>query len=238
MTLIAPRHRLWLAAAAVVLLALLSNAANAETVEVAPGVRVTKKTFPVPANEQPFFGFIAKSQALRESDAKFIAAAITAVGSPDKAADEILRRGWVALASRNMVEAGRRFNQAYLVDPGRSGVYHSFAVLAAERFNDTGYAEELFNLAKIRPHPLRHLNADYGRLLLILKRQSEAQPLLEQAVIDEPGAGTSWSNLGFARLANGDRAGACVAAAEAARHTPPANVQSDLQILRTQAKCN
>ena len=35
--------------------------AAAETVEVAPGVQVTKRSFTAPVNEQPFFGFTAKS---------------------------------------------------------------------------------------------------------------------------------------------------------------------------------
>ena len=35
--------------------------AAAETVEVAPGVQVTKRSYTAPVNEQPFFGFAAKS---------------------------------------------------------------------------------------------------------------------------------------------------------------------------------
>ncbi len=225
------------AAAFLALLIGTAQAAAADIVEVAPGISVSKKKYDAPANEQPFFGFVDKTQAMRDADAKFVTAVMAAAGGPDKAAAETLRRGWVALASGNLAEAGRRFNQAYLVDPGRSGVYHSFAVLAAERFHDPGYAEELFKVAKTRPHPLQHLNADYGRFLLILKRPRDAQPLLEQAVLEEPNAGTSWSNLGFARFGNGDRTGACKAADEAARHSPPPNIQSDLQILRTQAQC-
>ena len=36
-------------------------AAAAEMVEVAPGVQVTKRSYTAPVNEQPFFGFAAKS---------------------------------------------------------------------------------------------------------------------------------------------------------------------------------
>ena len=35
--------------------------AVAETVEVAPGVQLTKRTYKAPINEQPFFGFAAKN---------------------------------------------------------------------------------------------------------------------------------------------------------------------------------
>ena len=41
----------------------LAGAASAETVEVAPGVQVTKKTYSGPNNEQPFFGFVVKDSA-------------------------------------------------------------------------------------------------------------------------------------------------------------------------------
>ena len=36
--------------------------AAAETVEVAPGVQVTKRTYAASINEQPFFGFAVKNE--------------------------------------------------------------------------------------------------------------------------------------------------------------------------------
>ena len=35
--------------------------AAAESVEVAPGVQVTKRSYKAPTNEQPFFGFAEKN---------------------------------------------------------------------------------------------------------------------------------------------------------------------------------
>ena len=35
--------------------------ASAETVEVVPGVQVTKRSYTAPVNEQPFFGFTTKT---------------------------------------------------------------------------------------------------------------------------------------------------------------------------------
>ena len=43
--------------------------AAAETVEVAPGVQVTKRTYKAPINEQPFFGFAAKDSEQKAADA-------------------------------------------------------------------------------------------------------------------------------------------------------------------------
>ena len=48
--------------------------AAAETVEVAPGVQVTKRTYAAPVNEQPFFGFAAKTAEQKAEDEKFVSA--------------------------------------------------------------------------------------------------------------------------------------------------------------------
>ena len=50
--------------------------AMAETREVAPGVRVTWKTFPAPVNEAPFYGFVDKSLTLRRADDVFVSIAV------------------------------------------------------------------------------------------------------------------------------------------------------------------
>lgn len=233
---ISPKHLSW--AAAIILFTLHADAASAETVEVAPGVHVTKKTFSAPVNEQPFYGFVEKTPQMRETDEKFKVAVLTITGTPQKAAEETARRAWNSFFAGNIPEAARRFNQASLFDSAQSAIFHGFALIVATRFHDPVYAEELFKIARTQPNPSKNLNADYGRFLLIAKRPRDAQPVLEQAVKDNPVFATAWSNLGFARHFNGNDVGACEAATEAAKHTPPSNVQADLKILQAQAKCN
>ena len=75
-----------------------AHSASAETVEVAPGIQVTKQTYSAPANEQPFFGFAVKTDAQREEDDKFVKALLHATGTKEKALDEVVKRGWRALA--------------------------------------------------------------------------------------------------------------------------------------------
>ena len=70
----------------------LAGAASAETVEVTPGVQVTKKTYSGPSNEQPFFGFVVKDTAQQAADEKFVKAMIDAVGTREKAFDETIKR--------------------------------------------------------------------------------------------------------------------------------------------------
>lgn len=216
---------------------LLPGFAIAQTVEVAPSVKVTKKTYSAPANEQPFFGFVDKTPEQRATDDRFVAAATEALGTKQKAFEETIKRGWIAINSGNVAEAAKRFNQAFLLSSDESGVYHGFAVVAQIRFNDVAFAEELLGIARKQPNPAKTLNADYGRLLLIAKRPRDAQPVLEQAVRDAPDFGDAWSNLAFARIQNGDRAAACVAADEAVKRNPSANASRDLAMLRSNAPC-
>jgi len=214
-----------------------ANAAVADIVEVAPGVRVTKRTYTAPINEQPFFGFTVKTAAQQEADDKFLKALMEAAGTREKALDEIVKRGWRALGAGKTNEAAQRFNQAFLLAPEQSVVYHGFAAIAQIRFNDLASAEELFGIAQRQPNPLKMLNADYGRVLLIAKKPGQALPVLEQAVKETPDFGDAWTNLAWARLQTGNRDGACAASDEAMKRRPSSNASVDLNRLRSDAQC-
>ena len=67
--------------------------AAAETVEVAPGVQVTKRNYTAPLNEQPFFGFAAKSPEQKAEDDKFVTAIVGRhVGHHDETVGEFPAR--------------------------------------------------------------------------------------------------------------------------------------------------
>ncbi|WP_334506012.1 tetratricopeptide repeat protein [Bradyrhizobium sp. AZCC 1693] len=212
-------------------------AATAETVEVVPGVQVTKRTYSAPINEQPFFGFAAKNSEEKAADDKFVDAIVGATGSREKAFEEATKRAWIAINAGRIREAALRFNQAFLVSPEQSSVYHGFAVIAQARFNDLDAADELFRIALKQPHPVKALHADYGRFLLIAKRPRDALSVLEQAVKEAPDFGDAWTNLAWARFQNGDPVAACTAAEEAAKHRPSNNSMGDLTAVRNVAQC-
>lgn len=222
--------------AVAVMLAFTFSAA-AETVEVAPGVQVTKRTYKAPVNEQPFFGFADKNSEQRAADANFVNAIIQAAGTREKAFEETTKRGWRAINANRMGEAAQRFNQAFLISPEQSGVYQGFAAVTLARFRDLDATEELFKVALKQPHPMKALNADYGRFLLIAKRPKDAQPVLEQAVKDAPDFADAWTNLAWARFQNGDQAAACAAAEEASKQRPSATSAGDLTAVRDRAQC-
>ena len=111
-------------------------------------------------------------------------------------------------------------------------------MIAVARFNDQGFADELFKQARRQPAPLKALSADYGRFLLIAKRPKEALTMLEQATMDSPDFADAWSNLAFARFQTGDAKSACAAVAQADKLKPSVNVASDLNMVRRQASCS
>lgn len=224
---------------AIVLVAALTSAlpASAETVEVSPGVQVTKRSYKAPTNEQPFFGFADKSADEKAGDEKFVSAIIAATGTREKAFEEIAKRAWRALNTGKIHEAAVRFNQAFLISPEQSAVYHGFAVVAQFRFNDFDASDELFKIALRQRDPVKALRADYGRMLLIAKRPRDAEPVLEQAVKDAPDFGDAWTNLAVARFQNGNAPAACAAVEEAMKRRPSNNSGQDLITVKNAAQC-
>src|SRR5262249_48327811 len=77
--------------------AMLTAPALAETVQVAPGVQVTKRSYNGPVNEQPFFGLAARTADEKAEDEKFVAAIIAATGTREKAFEELNKRAWRAV---------------------------------------------------------------------------------------------------------------------------------------------
>jgi predicted Zn-dependent protease len=212
--------------------------ALAETIEVAPGVEVTRKTFAAPDSEAPFFGLAEKEPTLRKTDDIFISLAVEVYGSRANVYDALAKRGWQAIVAGDMAEAGLRLNQAWLFSPRQSPIYHGFALIALARFHDPEFAEELFKIARKQPGALATLNADYGRMLLAANRPAEAEPILEQAVKDTPTSGDAWADLGLARLHNGDSAGACLAANRAEMFQDAAGANTDIKRIWREAKCS
>ncbi|MEE1658079.1 tetratricopeptide repeat protein [Microvirga sp. CF3062] len=221
----------WLLAAAVPTLA------QAQKAEVAPGISVTRKTYRVPDNEAPFFNFADKNEAQKAADKKLVDAVLERVPDRTRAAGTAIDAGMRAFLSDNdFATAAKRFNQAYLLHPQHSGVYHGFALVAAARFKDFGYADELFRLAARMKSPAPPLAADHGRTLLIAGRPAEAKALLEQAVKDTPGWAVPRMNLAWAALQTGNRAEACRLITQV-KGQDLESVERDLALFKQKAGC-
>jgi Flp pilus assembly protein TadD len=214
----------------------VSAPARADQVAIAPGVSVTRKVYAAPQNEAPFYNFDTSPELKRYND-DFVSAVTKQNPDRSQVAEHAIGRGWEALiGKRDVATAAKRFNQAFLLDPQQSGVYHGLAAVVADRFRDFDFADELFRVAARMKAPAQTLSADHGRVLLIAGRPSEAKPLLERAVRDNPDWAVPHSNLAFALLQTGDAAEACRAAAKVTGRDRAA-VERDLALLKQQANC-
>ncbi len=220
------------------LLAVTASAyAQPQKVEIAPGASVSRKTYRVPANEAPFFNFAEKTEAQKASDQKLVDAVLERVPDRSRAAGTAIDAGMRAFLSDNdTATAAKRFNQAYLLDPQQSGVYHGFALIAAARFNDFDYSDELFRLAARMKSPAPPLRADHGRMLLIAGRPAEAKTLLEQAMKDTPEWAVPRMNLAWATLQSGHRDDACRLIAQV-KGQDLESVERNLALFKQKAGC-
>lgn len=215
---------------------ILPTSAIAECVQVGPEICLPLNKYKVPINELPLYGLVKKNDAEKAADEKFIEAVLKDQ-TKEQVVNQLLQRGWEALDKKDYVIAARRFNQAFLLDKTDARIYHSFAILVDLRWQDREYAEGLFKLAKRAKNAYPTLNADYGRLLMIMKRPKEALPLLEQGVKDAPKLPDAWSNLALARLFTGNTKGACDAREILLELNPPSNLQHDAAIVKNGAGC-
>lgn len=220
------------------LLVALGLTAHAQAAEIAPGVSITPRAFDVPINEQPFFGFMDKTEDQKAADAKFVEAITVKNGlSREEGGKRVARAGWQFIFERGDWEtAAKRFNQAWLLDPKRSEIAHGFAIIVFERFRDHEYAGTLFRVAKSLKEPLPSLPADHGRMLLRAGKPAEAIPLLEEAIAKTPDWALPHANLASAYSETGQPAKAC-----AVLDKTPTKASDELKQhmarVRTQAKC-
>lgn len=219
-----------------VLVGLFCLPARAEMVEVAPGVSVTKKTYRVQLNEAPFFNFTAKNAKQREADEKLLAFALSKVPDRATAARIASSRGWDYIKQGDFATAAKRFNQAYLLDPMDSALYHGFAVVVFERFRDVDYAVELLRVAAGMNSPLDGLSADHGRVLLKAGRPADAIPLLKRGMLEAPESIWPVVDLARALLETGDSDGACRIVVKATQ-SHDSQMKGYIAELRRRAKC-
>ncbi len=86
--------------------------AAAEKLVVADGISVTRTSYAVPGNEQPFSGFLPKTPAQAEANKNFFEFVDRVSPNRPVAAEHAAARGWQAIEARDFGLAAKRFNQA------------------------------------------------------------------------------------------------------------------------------
>ncbi len=205
-------------------------------VQVAKGVSVTRHAYRVPDNEAPFFNF-AKDRQMPPSDESYVRTVLDKVQDRAEAARMLAASATVSLLQgKDAPAAGRRLNQAFLIDAQQSLVYHGYAILVSEHFHDHKFADELMRVAARMNSPDPSLIADHGSVLLDLDRPTEARLLLERAAKANPNSGRVRANLALAVYLTGDRTRACHLLADVTDQDVVGH-ERDLELLRRRVKC-
>jgi Flp pilus assembly protein TadD len=205
--------------------------------DIAPGITVQHRTYTAPINEQPFFGFAAKSADQREGDSRFIAN-FAKPGSPtiQDGARRAIQLAWQAILGNDYATAAKRLNQAWLLEPRQSEITHLFAIVVQKRFEDSDYALELFATAAKLDAPAPTLPSDHARFLLILRRPADAIPLLRQGIVQTPDWAVPKANLAWALYQTGQKNAACQAVT-AVSGKELESVANDMKMLASMAAC-
>jgi thioredoxin-like negative regulator of GroEL len=204
--------------------------------EISAGVSVAPSELSAPINEQPYFGFLPKTNSMKAADEAFIAGVLKTGVGREAGANRAVQVAWQAIVAGRVDEAARRLNQAWLLQPERSDIAHMFAIVAHQRFQDAPYALRLFSAAASLANPMPTLPADHARMLLVTKQPQLAIPLLELAIQRTPDWAVPKANLAMALYETGQRERACeVLTTVSGREIE--SVRGDMTFLRNAARC-
>jgi hypothetical protein len=121
-------------------------------------------------NELPMYGHIQKSVHQLESDQRFIETITSDGRSLESAAQTAAEMGWRFFYEGDRPNAMKRFNQAWLLDPGNQLALWGFAVISAER-DQLQEAVGYFQMAVENGPKNPSLQKDYEKALRSLEEQ-------------------------------------------------------------------
>jgi Tfp pilus assembly protein PilF len=173
---------------------------------------------PLPINQLPMYGEREKNEAMKTSDAAFIASFETKGISREDAAKQVMQLAWSYFGKRDAASAMSRFNQAWLLDPENGDAYHGFALITSVRSSAPGEVERLFQLAISKPKVSAEAFVDYGRYLWTQKQLDKSLVQLNKALQLSSTAYNARSNISFVHFLKGDFGSACTWAKDAQKN--------------------
>ncbi len=136
----------------------------------------------LPFNEIPMYGNVEKTPELKRVDEEFFSDVLKTGVSREKAAQKLEKRGWEALAKKDIRTAVKRFNQSWLLDPKNGGAYWGFAIVLHVRDKDTSGAIKMFERARELLPKNTRLLSDYGTFLQESGQSKKAIEVLRRAI--------------------------------------------------------
>ena len=189
-----------------------------------------------PPNEQPMFGGIQKTAAMKKADDDYIRSVVAAGYTRESGAQAAVELGFKYFSKGDFVTAMKRFNQAWLLNPKLGDTYHGFALVLIERDGNDWGAEQLFRKALSFPDTWAGANSDYGRFLITQQRYAEAVTVLEQGLAKDANAPDARGRLAMALFGNKDYRRACAEARAALGSSQPVE-RGTLEELLKQPQC-
>ena len=201
---------------------------------VAAGVAAATKDYP--PNEQPMYGGIQKTAAMKKADDDYIRSVLAMGYTRESGARKAVELGFQYFSRRDFATAMKRFNQAWILDPRLGDIYHGFALVLIERDGNDWGAEQLFRKALSIPNTWAGAYSDYGRFLIMHQRYAEAVSVLEKGLAKDPNAPDARGRLAMALFGNKDYGRACAEARAALGKSQPVERGALEEILK-QPQC-
>ena len=165
-----------------------------------------------PPNQQPMYGGIQKTEAMKKADDDYIQSVLAHGYTREDGARAAVELGFRYFTKNDFATAMKRFNQAWLLDPNLGDTYHGFALVLIERDADKRGAEAMFRKALSYPNTWVGAYSDYGRFLILEQRYADAVPVLERGLAIDPKARDVRGRLAVALYGNKNYKRACAEA--------------------------
>jgi tetratricopeptide (TPR) repeat protein len=173
------------------------------------------KADPLPVNQQPMYGGVEKTNAMKRADAEFIARIESMGVTRAEGARKIIDNAWAYFFKGDVASAMSRFNQAWLLDPENGDAYHGFAVVMAQRGEPAAAAEKFFRIAISKPKVGPTAYVDYARFLSLEGRFDESLAQGQKALAISPTARNARAQISYAYMSKKDPVRACIWAKQA-----------------------
>lgn len=168
------------------------------------------------------FGGVEKTESLKQADRKLVENTLAYGITVEEGAERMIARGWQFMDEGQPGMAMRRFNQAWLLDPGNGSSYWGMAAAVWDRDavwdREKAFvqAEDLFLRAKALLPENADLQIDFGRLYGHAEKPDKAAVHYRRALEIDPQVRDGLRNLAIAHLDMGELDQACRYAEQAA----------------------
>ena len=154
-----------------------------------------------PVNEMPMYGNRPPTPEEQKAHDRFIKDVISETGSREEAAKQGVEYAWSCIGRGDLKMAMRRFNQAWLLDPGNADVYYGFGTIL-KRQNKYDEAIKMFDkVIEIKPDFWQAYN-DRGNCYRDKGNLDQAISSFTQSLQINPKSSLSYFNRGIAFCVN------------------------------------